>query len=582
MRRINSEFQTRHLSEEGQKLTNRDYFGFVEMDDYACYVLADSLDEDMEVNSARLVVESLVRSFVEKPTMRKRLLNSYMHQAHRELTKERSGMRLKASVVMVVTDYRKARFCQVGNSRFYLIRNGRYLEQSHDQSLTQNLIEEERLSMDLAAIHEERNNLYSYMGVRGRLDVAVSPKIRLEAGDILAQLSRGVWENCSDGELLQAAGDAKEPQDILDWAEDRILGRQEDAAEIDNYSLAVTLVGKVYQSPKKRITWKKVLMIAIPVFIVICGISIAFYLRFRSVRNKEYQLDQYMESGEQYLRYDNYKKATEEYTEAKKLASSLKRQGDVTEADQYLKLADQIILADEALLAGEYTKAQELYLSARELSVNAGNVGKKYIGLQLDQAKDYIEIYDLITVGEIKEADGDITGAIKAYHQAKEKAAVLYAKEAKEEALKKQTAAEQKQASAAQAEEAQEAAVKKEAQAAREQQQAEQQAEQKAAEEKEKESQAAELELQNQQAANDQKNAIELENKGNELMAAGQYQQAITFYRTAQSLYERLEMYRLVISLEEKINAAQAGIDAIKESEAAAAAKDPKLVGPGQ
>lgn len=581
MRRINSEFQTRHLSEEGQKLANRDYFGFVEMDDYACYVLADSLDEDTEANSARLAVESLIRSFVEKPTMRKGSLKGYLRQAHRELSRELSGMRLKASVVMVVTDYRKARFCQAGNSRFYLIRNGRYLEQSKDQSLTRNLIEEERLSLDQAAAHEERNNLYSYLGLRGRPEVVISPNIRLEDGDILAQLTRGVWENCSDGELLRAADDAKAPQDILDRVEDQILGRQGEI-EIDNYSLAVTLVSKVYQSPKKRFTLKKVLMVAVPVLVVVCGITAAFYLRHRSVKNKEYQLARSMESGEQYLRYDNYKKASAEYTEAKKLASSLKRPEAAAEADQFLKLTDQILLADEALLAGEHVKAQELYLSARELSVRAGNAGRKYIDLQLDQSKDYIEVYDLITAGERKEAGGDITGAIEAYRQAKEKAAALYAREAKEEALKKLADAEQKQASSRQAEEAAEASARKEAQAAREQQEAEE----KAAEEKEKESQAAELELENQQKANDQKNAIELENKGNELMAAGQYEQAITFYRTARTLYERQEMYPLVISLEEKIAAARAGLDAVRASEAEAAAlaetKDPRLVGPGQ
>ena len=47
MRRINSDFRTKFISEEGQKLANRDYFGYVEMDDFACYVLADSLDGDM-------------------------------------------------------------------------------------------------------------------------------------------------------------------------------------------------------------------------------------------------------------------------------------------------------------------------------------------------------------------------------------------------------------------------------------------------------------------------------------------------------------------------------------------------------
>ena len=35
MRRINSEFRTRFMSEEGQKLSNRDYFGYAEMDDFA-------------------------------------------------------------------------------------------------------------------------------------------------------------------------------------------------------------------------------------------------------------------------------------------------------------------------------------------------------------------------------------------------------------------------------------------------------------------------------------------------------------------------------------------------------------------
>lgn len=69
MRKINSEFRTFHMSEEGQKLSNRDYFGYVEMDDFACYVLADSLDDEPSINSARLVVDSIIRDFTEAPAM---------------------------------------------------------------------------------------------------------------------------------------------------------------------------------------------------------------------------------------------------------------------------------------------------------------------------------------------------------------------------------------------------------------------------------------------------------------------------------------------------------------------------------
>ena len=67
MRRINSEFRTVNMSEEGKQLSNRDYFGYAEMDDFACYVLADSLDAEFAVNSARLVVENIIRDFTEAP-----------------------------------------------------------------------------------------------------------------------------------------------------------------------------------------------------------------------------------------------------------------------------------------------------------------------------------------------------------------------------------------------------------------------------------------------------------------------------------------------------------------------------------
>ena len=552
MRKVNSEFQTKYLSEEGQQLSNRDYFGYVEMDDFACYVMADSLDEDMDTNSARIVVESVIRSFGEHPTMKARTLSRYLLRAHKELAGERRGRRLKASAIMVVTDYRKVRSCYAGNSRFYIIRNGRYLVQTKDQSLTQNLIEAEKLPMDQAAIHQERNNLYSYLGIRGTPKIIASAKTRLENGDILAQLTRGIWENCNDEDLMGIIKDAAEPKDILERVEDQVLERQKEKQQIDNYSLAVTVVTKVYEPPKKKISIRQIVMIALPVLLVVGMLSVTMYIRYRSIKSKETSLLQYMESGEAYLRYDNYKKASGEYTEAKKLASDLKRQEDLAEADQYLKLAEQINLADEAMLAGEYAKAQDLYLSARELSVKAGNVGKKYIESQLEKARAYMEVYDWLSIGEIKEGYGDLEGAIEAYKQAREKATALYDKQSKEDALAKQLAAEEKLTTEA-------AAVAQAAQAE---------------EEKEKESQAAAQEIENQQKSNDQKNAIDLENTANELMKEKQYEHAVTFYRAAQSIYYRLELTEMGDAIKDKITVAEAGTAMLEESAAREEARE--------
>lgn len=554
MRRMNSDFRTQYISEEGQKLTNRDYFGFVEMDDYACYVLADSLDGEQETNSAKFVVESLIRSFVEGPSMNPGKLKHNMNQAHRELLKHRGGMHLKASVTMVVTDYRKLLCCHVGNSRFYLLRNGRILVRTRDQSLTENLLKEERITLDQAAAHEERNNLYSFLGERGQPEILVSKKIGLEAGDIFALFTRGAWESFGEEEFLEAAKEAKEPKEILDQAEDVILGQQE-TGEVDNYSLAVTFIEKVYQPPKK-LSLKKILMAAIPIVLAVGGISLGLYLHHRSIKNKEYNLEKHLNSGQEYLKYDNYLKASEDYGEAKKLAAGLKKKREGEEADQYKKLAEQILLADEAMMGGEYQKAQNLYLKARELSIKAGNTGKGYIDAGLKQTRDYIDVFDLIEMGQQKEGYGDMEGAVKAYGQARDKAAALYFSSGKEEALAKQAAAEEKMEKDSQKQEAAEAAVKEESQAAKKSEEESKQAE----EEKTKKEEEEKRELENQQKLNDQKNAIDLENKGNELLAEEKYESAITYYQTAKTIYIRLEMYELADGINDKIAAAKAGI----------------------
>lgn len=535
MRRINSEFQTFHMSEEGQKLSNRDYFGYVEMDDFACYVLADSLDEEPSINSARLVVDSIIRDFTEAPTMGRGSLGRYMRRAHGELLRQKGGMHLKVAVVVAVTDYRKLRYCHVGNSRLYLIRNARILERTKDQSLTQNLVEQDRVVLDEAARHEQRNNLYSFLGERGKPEIQISRKRKLEAGDLFIQLTRGVWEQCGEQEFLQIVNDAKETKDILDQTEDFIL-KEQDRRSIDNYSMAVTSVDKVYQSPKKPISLKKILMIALPVLLVIITVSVTLFLRYRSIQTKTESMLRCMENGEEYLTRNNFQKAEEEYGEARKLADSLHRQPEYEEADMYIKLAEQVILADEALGGEEYQKAQALYMTARQMAVEAGNVGLSYIEGQLTRIEGYIEVFDLIAQGERKEEYGNLDGAIALYKSAKERAAALYFTEGKKEALELQMAAEEE--------------------LEKEQMEAEERLREQI------EAEAVNRALDNEQRANDQQNAIDLENQGNELLAEGSYESAITFYLAAQAIYNRLELAEMADGIEPKIAAAQAGIAA--------------------
>ena len=72
MRKQNSDFEARFISEEGSRLKNRDYFGYVELDEFACYVIADGITEVTDVESARLAIETVILSFQENPSLSKR------------------------------------------------------------------------------------------------------------------------------------------------------------------------------------------------------------------------------------------------------------------------------------------------------------------------------------------------------------------------------------------------------------------------------------------------------------------------------------------------------------------------------
>lgn len=562
MRRENAEFHTAFVSEEGTKLLNRDYFAYVELDDFACYVAADSLDDEKEINSAEVVVECVLREFTEHPTMSSFLLQRYIKRAHRELAANRQGMRLRASVAVAVTNYVKYRYITVGNSRFALLRNERILQESKDQSLTENLVEKEEIPRDKAAMHEERNNLYSYLGQNtGRMQIQISRKKKLADGDMFFLYTRGIWENCNNVELLDAAKEVSKPQELADNVEELILSKLQ--PEVDNYTLAVTFVNKVYLNPKKRWTLKRVLAIVIPVIVVLLAIGIALFVRYRIRAGWKADMQQHRNSAEQYIAYNNYEMAVEEYKQAKEYADKLKDENAQEEIGDGQLLGEQILLADQSMKDGDYTKAQELYRKAMELAGSNQMAGAGYIEEQLDKIADYQELYELLETAEGKEEYGDYAGAVELYKEAKSKAADLYDQEARAEALEKQRGAEE----------------------TLEQMRQEELAELEERIQKAIEDEKVAQELADQELMNDKQNALELESKGNELMNSEDYVSAIPYFETAKSMYENLDMTDRAKVLEDQISACKtlaeeakrkAEEEAEKQSQESAAAEEAK------
>ena len=341
MRKENSAIRTKFVSEAGSQLVNADYFAFVELDNYACYCIADGIDNDRTKESAKLAVSTVIDEFYQKPGMGKGLMKRYLEKAHQTLLRESGTFRLEASVLVIVTDYKKVRYANAGNARMYHWRNGKIINQSKDQSLSQNLAERGDLALDKIEEHEERHNLYCYAGQRGSFKPYVSKKTKMFDGDIISLMTCGIWENTGIAELLDAIEDAKGPEDVCTSMEEIILSQR--LRNIQNYTFACVYIDKVYLNPNKQRNQKLIKKIVIPIAIVLFMLLIAFiiskvmlYRKIGSLWNNIEVAVEDMAAGMDEEGNGNYDKAKNIYDEFdSKSELSNKR---VIEAKYYLNL----------------------------------------------------------------------------------------------------------------------------------------------------------------------------------------------------------------------------------------------------
>ena len=323
MRKENASFETKFISEAGSYLNNADYFAFVELKDYACYVIADGIDTDDMKKSAQQAVTAVIAKFSDLPGMSKAKLKSYMAEAHRTLLEESAEIRLEASILVLVTDYKKVRWAHAGNCRLALLHNGAIIETTKDTSLTQRLADSEEIPLDMVSSHEERNNLYAYLGQPGKFSPVISAKHSLEDGDIILLETRGAWENIGDAELLDATDGVSKAEEVCTGLEDVILSQRLDI--IENYTIVSIFVNKINQNPKQG-KYKKLITLlvslAIALTIALTAILVTRYIMNR--KNLE-KIDAIKEAGVEKLQEEKYEAAKDKLEEYESISVRVKK-----------------------------------------------------------------------------------------------------------------------------------------------------------------------------------------------------------------------------------------------------------------
>ncbi|MGN0305138.1 MAG: hypothetical protein ACI4D2_03170 [Lachnospiraceae bacterium] len=425
MRKQNSEFITAFTSEAESDLKNTDYFGFVELDSFACYVIADGIDDQMDASAARLAVSAAVTAFSEAPSMSKRTIKACMKAANRALLEARSKRKLKASVIIILTNYIKFRYGQAGNIRLRLFRNGFIKVQSTDQSLTADLVREEKVELDKVARHEERNNLFAYLGQEKEFHPYISKKVKLTDADAITLATRGVWEHIDDGELKDIMEEATDnPQDTVDRVEDMLLSGQ--PKNLGKYTFVTLFVNKIFTDPNRKRRIRRIIMTVLPIMLALAVLMIVLAVRHnRRVQKKEQMELRYMDTIE-YIQTDNYVRAREKCEEALALAEELKDAGMQKELGSHLKLIETVLAAEEALDREKYAEAQKNYQEAAKRSKYVDRMGMDYIEDKLTLTANYMAVYDLINLGDTLAFNLQYDKAEEKYLEAKAIAGKIY------------------------------------------------------------------------------------------------------------------------------------------------------------
>ncbi|MWC31334.1 serine/threonine protein phosphatase [Paenibacillus sp. MMS18-CY102] len=422
MRKENSELKTAFVSEAGTFLHNRDYFAFVELDDMACWIAVDGIDADNETNTAEMVVRILMESFTEKPTMSRKQLKEYVLEAHDWLRYESRRVRLKASLVMVVTDYTRMVWLTAGNARLYHFRGGRLLEKSKDHSLAQRLTEDGSIAIHTADEHEERHNLLQYMGAPSEISPTVSKRKQLAEGDVLLLCTHGLWELVDETEMLDSLHEEKDAGAFVDRLEDVALSKQRPV--VPNYTAAAVIVNKPFQEEKKSkkqlVKWIIVTMIPL-----IISVSLLLYFKGRAAARTAETVQLMMQSGQEgdaFAEDENYAEALKSYSEARAAANKVKDRAHGLLYSKKLKIAQTIVQADGYVKDGNYAKAVEQYKKAKSDAASDGHYDPAELDKRIASAEAFANVQAMVKQADLLAESQQYKEAIALYLKARKAA----------------------------------------------------------------------------------------------------------------------------------------------------------------
>ena len=196
----------------GKRKTNQDRIAYCYSRDALIMVLADGMGGHLHGEVAsHIAVQYITQAFqreaqpkLEDPAL---FLSRVLSSAHHAILDYALDKNLpeapRTTIVVCVVQEGYAHWAHAGDSRLYLLRQGKINVQTRDHSRVQLMMDQGLLDAEGAATHPGRNRIYSCLGGTHPPQIEFSRRTLLQDGDIIAICSDGVWGPVGNQGLLR-------------------------------------------------------------------------------------------------------------------------------------------------------------------------------------------------------------------------------------------------------------------------------------------------------------------------------------------------------------------------------------------
>ena len=317
MRKEEGKFITKFTSEAGTKPKNNDFFGYVQLDNYAIWALADGYDgEEGALIAARLAVESVIEYFMLRPRFNAEVIKEMMEYANLKVREKQDETKryslMHTSLLIVISNYSSILYGNIGNTRLYHLRGGYVIYQSSDDTIAQLLVEEEALNTKDIKYHRQRNDLLQAIGDYGKIRPNIIKKpVELMEKDILCLTTIGFWENIDEREMETELSRYESKKEWLNSMERKIISTLKE--EVENYTIVSVEVERT-ASPEaaekeKGKLWRRAILIFLTVIFIIAAITFWNIKRKNDIIKKAFI---YEEKADEELLKKNFGNSVEE------------------------------------------------------------------------------------------------------------------------------------------------------------------------------------------------------------------------------------------------------------------------------